>query len=102
MPGTDTDFMALKDVPHGRVEKVIYHSTTLNTERRMHVYLPPDFGNIKGKLPVLYLLHGGGDNDISWTSAGQVNLILDNLYACLLYTSPSPRDGLLSRMPSSA
>jgi enterochelin esterase family protein len=81
MPGPDTDFMALKDVPHGRVEKVIYHSTTLNTERRMHVYLPPDFGNIKGKLPVLYLLHGGGDNDISWTSAGQVNLILDNLYA---------------------
>jgi len=47
----------------------------------MHVYLPPNFGNIKGKLPVLYLLHGGGDNDISWTSAGQVNLILDNLYA---------------------
>jgi enterochelin esterase-like enzyme len=60
---------------------VIYHSTTLNTERRMHVYLPPNFWNIKGKLPVLYLLHGGGDNDISWTSAGQVNLILDNLYA---------------------
>jgi enterochelin esterase family protein len=81
MPGPDTDFMALKDVPHGRVEKVIYHSTTLNSERRMHVYLPPNFENIKGKLPVLYLLHGGGDNDISWTSAGQVNLILDNLYA---------------------
>ena len=25
-----------------------------------------------------------------------------NIYTCLLYTSPSPRDGLLSRMPSSA
>jgi enterochelin esterase-like enzyme len=81
MPGPETDFMALKNVPHGRVELVIYHSNSLNMERRMHVYLPPNFENIKGKLPVLYLLHGGGDNDISWTSAGKINLILDNLYA---------------------
>ena len=27
---------------------------------------------------------------------------MPNIYSCLLYTSPSPRDGLLSRMPSSA
>jgi enterochelin esterase-like enzyme len=81
MPGPETDFMALKDVPHGRVEAVIYHSTTLNTERRAHVYLPPSFETMHGKLPVCYLLHGVGDNDISWTSAGKVPLILDNLYA---------------------
>ncbi|HZL08641.1 MAG TPA: alpha/beta hydrolase-fold protein [Prolixibacteraceae bacterium] len=81
MPSPETDFMALKNVPHGRVESVIYHSNTLNAERRMHVYLPPNFENIKEKLPVLYLLHGGGDNDISWTSAGKINLVLDNLYA---------------------
>ena len=31
-----------------------------------------------------------------------VNEILDNSIDCLLYTSPSPRDGLLARMPSSA
>jgi enterochelin esterase family protein len=81
MPGTETDFIALKNVPHGRVESVIYHSASLNMERRVHVYLPPHFETIKGKIPVLYLLHGVGDNDISWTSAGQVNLVLDNLYA---------------------
>jgi enterochelin esterase-like enzyme len=81
MLGPETDFMALRNVPHGRVESVIYHSSSLNMERRIHVYLPPNFENIKSKLPVLYLLHGGGDNDISWTSAGKVNLILDNLYA---------------------
>ncbi len=81
MPGPETDFMALKNVPHGRVEKVIYHSNSLDMERRCHVYLPPNFEQIKGKLPVFYLLHGGGDNDISWTSAAKVNLILDNLYA---------------------
>lgn len=81
MPGPETDFMALKNVPHGRVEKIIYHSNSLNMERRIHVYLPPNYESIKGKLPVLYLLHGYGDNDISWTSAGKVDLILDNLYA---------------------
>ncbi len=81
MPGPETEFMALKDVPHGRVESVIYHSSSLNMERRMHVYLPPHFAELKGKLPVLYLLHGGGDNDLSWTSAAQINLVLDNLYA---------------------
>ena len=32
----------------------------------------------------------------------KVNMDVDSLSACLLYTSPSPRDGLLSRMPSSA
>jgi enterochelin esterase family protein len=81
MPGPETDFMALKNVPHGRVEKIIYHSNSLNMERRIHVYLPPNYESIKGKLPVLYLLHGYGDNDISWTSAGKMDLILDNLYA---------------------
>lgn len=77
----ETDFFALKNVPHGRLESVLYHSNSLNAERRMHVYLPPGFENIKEKLPVLYLLHGGGDNDISWTGAAKANLILDNLYA---------------------
>ncbi len=81
MPGEETDFFALKNVPHGRVESVLYHSNSLNAERRLHVYLPPNYENIKGKLPVLYLLHGGGDNDISWTGAAKANLILDNLYA---------------------
>jgi enterochelin esterase family protein len=81
MSGSETDFFALKNVPHGRIEKAYYHSNSLNMERRLHVYLPPNFQNIKGKLPVLYLLHGGGDNDISWTGAAKANFILDNLYA---------------------
>ena len=81
MDRPETAFMALKNVPHGRVEKVLYHSRSLDAERRLHVYLPPGFEKLRGKLPVLYLLHGGGDNDISWTSAGKANLVLDNLYA---------------------
>jgi enterochelin esterase family protein len=48
--------------------------------RRLHVYLPPNYDKIKEKLPVLYLLHGGGDNDASWTTIGRANNIMDNLY----------------------
>ncbi len=82
--GQENDFQSLKDVPHGKLEKVLYISTALGgITRRLHVYLPPNYDQIskKGKLPVLYLLHGGGDNDASWTTAGRANLILDNLYA---------------------
>jgi len=66
MPGTESDLMALKNIPHGRFERATYHSAFLNMERRIHVYLPPGFENIKGKLPVLCLLHRFGDNDISF------------------------------------
>ena len=39
---------------------------------------------------------------IDWDGAGPGSRLWDLAYTCLLYTSPSPRDGLLSRMPSSA
>jgi enterochelin esterase-like enzyme len=84
LKGSENDFQSLKNVPHGKVEKVLYKSSALaNVTRRLHVYLPPNYDELvkKQKLPVLYLLHGGGDNDASWTSAGRANLILDNLYA---------------------
>lgn len=82
--GAENDYQALQNVPHGRIEKVMYISKALDgITRRLHVYLPPNYDQIsrKSKLPVLYLLHGGGDNDASWTSVGKANLILDNLYA---------------------
>ena len=47
----------------------------------MHVYTPPGYEMMKTKLPVLYLQHGGGDNDASWTTVGKANFILDNLLA---------------------
>ena len=43
--------------------------------------LPPGYEKMKDKLPVLYLQHGGGDNDASWTTVGKANFILDNLIA---------------------
>lgn len=81
VPGAEDDYCAEKDVPHGKVETVWLHSSVLNNDVRMHVYTPPGYEKMKGKLPVLYLQHGGGDNDASWTTAGRANFILDNLLA---------------------
>jgi enterochelin esterase-like enzyme len=79
VPGSD--LFDLKDVPHGAVAEVTYHSTTLKKFRRMHVYTPPGYEKGQGEFPVLYLLHGAGDSDDSWTSVGRAGVILDNLTA---------------------
>lgn len=80
VPGAAAEYCAIKDVPHGKLEKVWFSSATMKGVQRMHVYTPPGYENMKGKLPVLYLQHGGGDNDASWSTAGRANFILDNLY----------------------
>lgn len=80
--GPAGDFQAFhKDVPHGAVSEIRYWSSTLGAERRAHVYTPPGYMKGAGKYPVLYLVHGAGDSDASWTGIGQANLILDNLIA---------------------
>ncbi|MDB6054069.1 MAG: putative esterase [Verrucomicrobiales bacterium] len=67
-------------VAHGTVRSHQYESTTLNRLRSLTVYTPPGYDqNSKEKYPVLYLLHGSGDNDATWISVGRANNILDNL-----------------------
>ena len=70
-----------RNVPHGDVAAVTYHSSTLGAFRRMHVYTPPGYQTNTTRYPVFYLLHGAGDSDHSWTSVGRANAILDNLIA---------------------
>lgn len=72
-----------KDVPHGTVEQVWYPSPTLHMDqRRMYVYLPPDYDtNAHKEYPVLYLLHGAGGDEDAWVTMGRANIILDNLIA---------------------
>jgi enterochelin esterase family protein len=74
-------FMDTQEVPHGAVEAVTYYSKTLQKFRRLHVYLPPGYETSAQKYPIFYLLHGAGDSDDSWTSAGRAGFILDNLIA---------------------
>jgi enterochelin esterase-like enzyme len=79
VPGSG--FADTADVPHGAVAAVFYKSSALGRDRRMHVYTPPGYETGSDKYPVLYLLHGAGDSDDSWTSVGRANFILDNLIA---------------------
>lgn len=78
--GEDIFWAQKKDVPHGPVSQISYYSTTTGQTRSMHVWTPAGDA-AKDKLPVMYLIHGGGDNDRSWSSVGCANDILDNLYA---------------------
>lgn len=76
------EFYAMKeDVPHGALSQRFYYSETLQETRRLHVWTPPGFELTKEKLPVFYLIHGGGDTDISWSRVGCAGNILDNLFA---------------------
>ena len=80
VPGLD--FIEYKaDVPHGAVSAVHYYSKATGTMRRMHIYTPPGYENGTAKLPVLYLLHGGGDADDGWSVFGRAGAIEDNLIA---------------------
>jgi len=77
----DEQFYAERDVPHGTVEVVKYRSTA-GAEKQMHIYLPPDYASASDRhYPVLYLVHGGGENDTHWTKSGFTHRILDNLIA---------------------
>jgi enterochelin esterase family protein len=79
VPGSDV--FDMRPVPHGAVASVFYPSATLGGIRRMHVYTPPGYDNSRDKYPVLYLLHGAGDADESWSTVGRAGVILDNLIA---------------------
>ncbi len=70
-----------KEVPHGTVTVVEYWSASLEAVRRAHVYTPPGYMRDRARYPVLYLVHGAGDSDDSWTSVGHANYIVDNLIA---------------------
>jgi enterochelin esterase-like enzyme len=84
IPAHDQDFYALKDVPHGRVQQVLFPSKLTNTviARPAYVYTPPDYDKDTTKrYPVLYLQHGWGENEYAWWNQGHANLIMDNLIA---------------------
>ncbi len=81
-PAKDQDFYALKNVPHGQIRQTIYYSKVNDTMRRCFVYTPPDYDkNVTTRYPVLYLQHGGGEDETGWPNQGKTNLIMDNLIA---------------------
>ncbi|HOW09714.1 MAG TPA: alpha/beta hydrolase-fold protein [Bacteroidales bacterium] len=82
IPAKDQDFYAMKNVPHGQVREFPYFSKSNNTMRRCFIYTPPEYDrDSKKRYPVLYLQHGGGEDETGWSKQGYANLIMDNLIA---------------------
>jgi len=82
VPGKPAEVWEAQDVPHGAVTIHTFKSKALGTTRSFHVYTPPGYDPRKDTLlPVLYLLHGSGDQDDGWTVVGRANFIADNLIA---------------------
>jgi enterochelin esterase-like enzyme len=82
IPEEGTDFYSIKDVPHGEISNKVYFSKTTKTWRSLNIYTPPGYDNaVKEKYPVLYIQHGGGEDERGWAVQGKTGIILDNLIA---------------------
>ncbi len=82
IPSKNGAIYALRDVPHGEVRIKRYYSTVFNSWRRFYIYTPAGYdADVNEKYPVLYLLHGGGEDERGWATQGKTDLILDNLIA---------------------
>lgn len=81
IPYKEGGFYALKDVPHGDIRIKKYFSKASNSWREMYLYTPAGYDKSTEKYPVLYLLHGGGEDQRGWATQGKTDLILDNLIA---------------------
>src|SRR5262249_18348599 len=80
-PGAPPRLSESQDVPHGTVRLHAYRSRALDGRKRgLVVYTPPGYDKETGsRYPVLYLFHGAGDNEATWTALGRAHLIADNL-----------------------
>ena len=82
IPEEGVDFYDVKNVPHGAMSSRLYFSKVTNSWRRLYVYTPPGYDkNINQKYPVVYLQHGGGEDETGWVTQGKTDLVLDNLFA---------------------
>jgi enterochelin esterase-like enzyme len=73
---------AVRNVPHGDIRMKRYYSNVTNSWRRFYIYTPAGYDeNTAEKYPVLYLMHGGGEDERGWATQGKTDLILDNLIA---------------------
>lgn len=106
VPASDGEFFALKNVPQGMVRELNYWSEASKTMRHCFVYTPAEYeAKTTERYPVLYIQHGGGENEYGWAVQGRTAQIMDNLIAegkalpcivvmdCSDVASPSPAAG---------
>jgi enterochelin esterase-like enzyme len=82
VPEPGSTYYLPQDVPHGEVREVWYDSKVTGSWRHALVYLPPTYDQQTAvRYPVLYLQHGGGEDETGWIRQAHANFILDNLIA---------------------
>lgn len=81
IPEKGADFYTIKNVPHGALSSKYYFSKVTNDWRHVNVYTPPGYDTSKDKYPVVYIQHGGGEDETGWAVQGKTDIILDNLIA---------------------
>jgi enterochelin esterase-like enzyme len=82
IPFSGGAYYAMRNVPHGDTRIKKYFSTVTNSWRQFYIYTPPGYDSaVAASYPVLYILHGGGEDERGWATQGKTDLILDNLIA---------------------
>lgn len=82
IPEQGTEWMDYReDVAHGQTHIVSYYSPLRKATANVWVYTPAGYEKSTRRYPVLYLQHGGGEDESGWIRQGKANLILDNLIA---------------------
>lgn len=72
----------VQNVAHGNVRTQYYYSKVTESWRKMYIYTPAGYDTAKDyEYPVLYIMHGGGEDTRGWVSQGKGDIILDNLIA---------------------
>lgn len=81
--GTEGDYYRFnKNIPHGQIRSIYYWSDINGIERHINVYVPADYEqNSNKKYPVLYLVHGWGEDENGWSVQGHMANIMDGLIA---------------------
>lgn len=82
VPFKGDGYYEIRDIPHGDIRIKRYYSSVVNSWRQFCMYTPPGYDeNSNEKYPVLYILHGGGEDQRGWATQGKTDLIIDNLIA---------------------
>jgi len=80
VPFKGDSYYEVRNVPHGDIRIKKYYSDVTNSWRDFYMYTPPGYDqNSTEKYPVLYIMHGGGEDQRGWAIQGKTDLIIDNL-----------------------
>lgn len=82
IPEAGAEYYLPKNIPHGQIRSLNYYSQITKAWRKAFIYTPPGYDDdVTKKYPVLYLQHGGGEDETGWPIQGKADFILDNLIA---------------------